>query len=146
MTIKPEPWKKKNAKGLLHTHLFITSNVLSFDHQIQILKNGKCKNSPHFQCNDSASRKPKDCKPHVVVTFSIWALEKGGEITSDINGAKHVHVDFGNGWITATSADKHMQSLALQISVFRANAGKYGPEKLQIRTLFTQWVSATFLK
>ena len=29
------------------------------------------------------------------------------------------------------------------LSVFSLNAGKYGPEKLQIQTLFTQWFSLT---
>ena len=32
---------------------------------------------------------------------------------------------------------------AKYLSVFSLNAGKYGPEKLQIRTLFTQWFSLT---
>ena len=31
------------------------------------------------------------------------------------------------------------------LPVFSPNAGKYGPEKLQIRTLFTQWSSEGYL-
>ena len=38
-----------------------------------------------------------------------------------------------------------MQNLqiSIQISIFMPNVGKYGPEKLQIRTFFTQWVAWT---
>ena len=35
------------------------------------------------------------------------------------------------------------QGYAEYLSVFSVNAGKYGPEKLRIRTLFTQWTSFT---
>ena len=38
-----------------------------------------------------------------------------------------------------------MQNLqiSIQISIFMPNVGKYGPEKLRIRTFFTQWVAWT---
>ena len=34
----------------------------------------------------------------------------------------------------------HFSAFGLNTSVFSPNAGKYGPEHLRMRTLFTQWI------